>query len=89
VEKLAQKVQAPLGIFKKLPKENKRPIGENSPNLVTLACMYWAKLKHTKAVKAVAKVWAKVVAKVWAKVKNFFFSRCKVGQHGKTGERPG
>jgi hypothetical protein len=34
VEKVTQKVSV---LFKKLPKESNRPIGENSPNLVTLA----------------------------------------------------
>jgi hypothetical protein len=35
-EKTAKKFR-PLTSFKKVPKENTRPIGENSPNFVTLA----------------------------------------------------
>jgi hypothetical protein len=33
---VAQKICSTSVIFKKLPKVNDRPIGENSPNLVTL-----------------------------------------------------
>jgi hypothetical protein len=36
VEKAARKIIGFFCIFQKLPKENNRPIGENSPNLVTL-----------------------------------------------------
>jgi hypothetical protein len=36
VEKSSQKIWATLEIFKKVPKENNHPTGENSPNLVTL-----------------------------------------------------
>jgi hypothetical protein len=37
VKKVAEKIWATSVIFKKTPKVNNRPIGENSPNLVTLA----------------------------------------------------
>jgi hypothetical protein len=36
VEKIAQQNLYTCVIFKKLPKENNHPIGENAPNLVTL-----------------------------------------------------
>jgi hypothetical protein len=43
-EKSSAKIWAAFAIFKKLPKVNTRPLGENSPNLVTLLrlspCMY-------------------------------------------------
>jgi hypothetical protein len=35
-EKCSPKIYATAVIFKTLPKENNRPIGKNSPNLVTL-----------------------------------------------------
>jgi hypothetical protein len=35
-KKLAKKCGGFLSFFKKLPKANNRPFGENSPNLVTL-----------------------------------------------------
>jgi hypothetical protein len=30
-------------IYQKLPKDNNRPMGENSPNLVTLSCAFKGK----------------------------------------------
>jgi hypothetical protein len=37
LEKSSPKLWAISAIFQKLPKANNRPLGENSPNLVTLA----------------------------------------------------
>jgi hypothetical protein len=36
VEKSSQKMRATFLVFKTLPKVNNHPMGENSPNLVTL-----------------------------------------------------
>jgi hypothetical protein len=36
-ENSSPKIRANYLIFEKMPNENNRPIGENSPNLVTLA----------------------------------------------------
>jgi hypothetical protein len=38
-----QKFDRLLYLSKKLPKEKNRPIGENSPNLVTLVGGHWAR----------------------------------------------
>jgi hypothetical protein len=40
VEKSSPKTLAAFEIFKKLPKENYHPTGENSPNLVALVTTY-------------------------------------------------
>jgi hypothetical protein len=48
VEKSSPIVWPTFVIFKKQPKVNNRPIGENSPNLVTLACRWpiqWIQLR--------------------------------------------
>jgi hypothetical protein len=37
IEKSSPEILATFVIFKKLSKENNHPLGENSPNLVTLA----------------------------------------------------
>jgi hypothetical protein len=44
VEKSDPKGWVPSVIFKKLHKENYRPIGENSPDLVTLLAKYFEPL---------------------------------------------
>jgi hypothetical protein len=67
---------APSVIFKKLPKENSRPIGENSPKLVTLSAFL---LKHLST-KSVLKQTHKAPFTRTAKIGPIFAVRTSLSQ---------